>query len=146
MTHVRQQIRERIISNLTGLSTTGSNVFDSQVLAWDQDDLPAIAIYLDDEESDRDSADNLMRVCEAVVVAQVREDTGALATDKLDQIANECEAAIGADTKLNGLALDCYPTGVSKEYDGDGDQVFGAAVLTFAVEYRTSRSDPETAT
>ena len=43
--HVRQQIRERIATTITGLSTTGSNVFQSRVYPLDVDSLPALLVY-----------------------------------------------------------------------------------------------------
>ena len=49
--HLRQQIRERIGTTLTGLSTTGSNVFQSRVYPLEDTNLPALVIYTKSEES-----------------------------------------------------------------------------------------------
>ena len=49
--HVRQQIRERIGTTLTGLTTTGSNVFESRVYPLEDSKLPALIIYTKSEES-----------------------------------------------------------------------------------------------
>ena len=43
--HLRQQIRERIGTTLTGLSTTGTNVFQSRVYQLEDSNLPALLIY-----------------------------------------------------------------------------------------------------
>ena len=43
--HLRQQIRERIGTTLTGLSTTGSNVYQSRVYQLEDSNLPALLIY-----------------------------------------------------------------------------------------------------
>ena len=47
--HIRQQIRERVGTTLTGLSTTGSNVFQSRVFNLEESNLPAIIIYTKSE-------------------------------------------------------------------------------------------------
>ncbi len=56
--HVRQQIRERIATTITGLSTTGSNVFQSRVYPLDVDSLPALLVYTISESSDVDVMGN----------------------------------------------------------------------------------------
>ena len=47
--HIRQQIRERVGTTLTGLTTTGSNVFQSRVSNLEESNLPAIIIYTKSE-------------------------------------------------------------------------------------------------
>ena len=51
MSHVRQQIRDRIATILTGLPTTGANVFKMRRYALDDSKLPAILVYTMDEGS-----------------------------------------------------------------------------------------------
>ena len=48
MAHARKQIRDQLKTTLTGLTTTGSNVFNSRV--YDHDALPCISIYTLSEE------------------------------------------------------------------------------------------------
>ena len=50
--HLRQQIREQIGTTLTGLTTTGSNVFQSRVYQLEDSNLPALLIYTKSEESE----------------------------------------------------------------------------------------------
>ena len=50
--HIRQQIRERVGTTLTGLTTTGSNVFQSRVYNLEDSKLPAIIIYTKSEDSE----------------------------------------------------------------------------------------------
>ena len=52
MAHVRQQIREAAKLALTGLPTTGNNVFSSRVYTLQERELPAINIYTANEESE----------------------------------------------------------------------------------------------
>ena len=50
--HIRQQIRERVGTTLTGLTTTVSNVFKSRVYNLEDSKLPAIIIYTKSEDSE----------------------------------------------------------------------------------------------
>ena len=49
MAHVRQSIRDNVVTAATGLSTTGSNVFSSQVYPLGTNKLPALCVYTDSE-------------------------------------------------------------------------------------------------
>ena len=52
MAHYRQQIRERVATTLTGLTTTGSNVFQSRVYPIENTELPCLLIYTREESSE----------------------------------------------------------------------------------------------
>jgi len=52
--HIRQQIREKFGTLLTGLTTTGSNVYQSRVYPLENANLPALIIYTKSEESEPD--------------------------------------------------------------------------------------------
>ena len=103
--HIRQQIRERVRTTLTGLTTTGSNVYQSRVYNLEDSKLPAIIIYTKSEDSEllemgssRTMQRNLSLVVEAYVKANSNYD------DTIDTIAKEVEAAMGADVTHNDLA------------------------------------------
>ena len=49
MAHVRQSIRDNAVTAVTGLSTTGSNVFRSRVYPLGTNKLPALCVYTDSE-------------------------------------------------------------------------------------------------
>lgn len=40
MAHLREQIRDRVVTDLTGLTTTGSRVFRSRIYPLENNDLP----------------------------------------------------------------------------------------------------------
>ena len=50
--HLRRQIRERAATTLTGLTTTGSNVFQSRYYSMESVGLPGLCIYTKDEEAE----------------------------------------------------------------------------------------------
>jgi uncharacterized protein YkuJ len=146
MAHVRKQIRDRIATLVTGLATTGSNVYKMRRYALDQDKLPAVVVYTNDETSNLQvmGTINLDRVLSVSVQAFV---SGASTSvfDTLDTIAVEIEEAIAADFTLNGLAKRCHLTGTSVDINPEAEKAIGEVTLTYEVQYRTTISDVETA-
>ena len=144
--HIRQQIREQFATQITGLTTTGSNVYQSRVYNLETGDLPAIIVYTKSEDSEpnnfgtnRTMFRNLSLVCECYVKATTNFD------DTLDTIAKEIEAAIAADITLNNLAKDVYIESTEIDYNGEGEKPIGVSVLTFDVLYETQEQNPDVA-
>ena len=50
--HVREQIRSRIVTNCTGLASTGSRVFESRIYPLESSELPGLLVYTISEESE----------------------------------------------------------------------------------------------
>ena len=93
--HIRQQIREYFGTNLTGLSTTGANVYESRVYPIENSKLPALIIYTKSETSepivigtDRVMSRELSVVVEGYAKAASDFD------DTIDTISKEVEQAI----------------------------------------------------
>ena len=55
MTHVRRSIREQVASTVTGLTTTGSRVFQSRVFRLEAADLPCLLVYTKTESVELDT-------------------------------------------------------------------------------------------
>ena len=146
MAHVRKTIREYFGTQLTGLTTTGSNVFESRVYPMQSSKLPAVLIYTTSEES-AESAFSSKRVQNRVLDVMVEGYVRAIANfdDTLDQIATEVEGAILDDPTLGGIAVNTELTGTEANYSGDSEQPVGTIRLTFQVQYRTETGQPETA-
>lgn len=146
MTHARQQIRERIASNVGALTTTGSRVFQSRVYNLEQSSLPALLIYSKSETDERDTfqtMDGLTRNL-AVVIEGYANGASNL-DDTLDTISEEVEIAVAADPTCNGLAKDCSLEATDIDFDGEGDSPVGVVRMTWAVLYRTTTTAPGTA-
>ncbi len=146
MAHIRQQIRAAAITVLTGLVTTASRVYGVRGHALTQAKLPALIIRTPAEASEHITigADPalLRQITLTVLVQAVGGDT---LDDDLDQIASEVEAAIAADVTLGGVADDAMLVATEIEPpDASGEQLSNSMIMTFAVETRTARSDPET--
>lgn len=138
MTHLRKTIRDELVTAVTGLSTTGSNVFDSRVMPLSQASLPALCVYAASEESEQVGNTLLRRYVNLAVVAFVRAVAGI--EDTLDTIAEEVETAVvlSAFTDVKRITLG------STEFDfsDEGDTSFASMTLTFVAEYHTVQGTP----
>jgi len=144
--HVRQQIREYFGTTLTGLTTTGNNVYESRVYTLQENTLPSLVIYTKSEISepivigtDRTMSRELSVVVEAYCKATSNFD------DTIDTISKEVEEAIAADRTLGGLAKDTYIESTEIEYTGEGEQPVGYVSLTFLTNYYVQETNPDIA-
>lgn len=144
--HVRQQIRQAIVSTLTGLSTTGANVFTSRVYALPQVALPALCVYTKDEATEyvsmtipRTLQKNLNLSVEIFVAANQNSD------NTIDEICSEIEQAITQDVTITGMAKDTMLTGVDVDFDGDGEVPVARATMNILITYFNEEGDPTVA-
>ena len=155
MSHVRTQIRNQLVTYLTGLSTTGSNVFKSrpQARPLQSSELPGLVIYTEGEDDAPQtmggpSSMQLERHLRVKIEAIVRVNSAF--DDTLDTIINEVETALNASVttfSVNNLArLGIRLTSIDDpEFDGQGDKVVGRVAMTWTAIYRTVASTPGTA-
>lgn len=146
MSHVRQQIRDRVATLVTGLPVTGASVYKMRRYALDDAKLPAICVYTNDETSSLVTIGSrtLRRVINVMVEIFVKGNSTTV-SDSLDGICVSAEEAIAADFTLNGLAKSCILTGTEVDINVEGEQSIGSARLVYSVEYVTSITDVETA-
>jgi hypothetical protein len=142
MSHVRQQIRDQLKTTLTGLTTTGANVFDSRV--YDHDALPSLTIYTLSEELGEESANKQLRLLNIVVEARAKATSNL--DNTLDTIGAEVETAIFAsgDTTLSGKCKDIDFEAIDIELSADSEQPVGMMSMRFACLYRVNKSDVTT--
>ena len=145
MAHLRQSIRERIATDVTGLSTTGSNVFQSRVYPVEDASLPCLLVYTTSEESEvteiaspRAMTSFLNVIVQGVVGATTPDDT-------LDDISKEVEVALAGDVTINSLANNSFLSSTSIEFNSDGAKPIGTVMLNYVVEYRNVDNNPESA-
>tara|TARA_R100000278_G_scaffold113608_1_gene91804 strand:- start:2778 stop:3221 length:444 start_codon:yes stop_codon:yes gene_type:complete len=146
MAHVRKQIRDAIVTALTGLTTTGSNVFRSRIYPLETTKLPGLCIFTRSEAVEFDtlrkprSIDrNLVVNVEAYVSATSNYD------NTLDTIAVQVEEALAADVTFGGLSKDAQVTAFEVDFSGDGEQPVAVGRFNVEVRYRTLENDVETA-
>tara|TARA_B100001939_G_scaffold308486_1_gene289126 strand:- start:466 stop:912 length:447 start_codon:yes stop_codon:yes gene_type:complete len=144
--HIRQQIRERIATNVTGLTTTGSRVYQSRVYPMASANMPGLLVYSTSEDSEIDAMGAtgvLNRVLNISIEGYVKTITEF--DDKIDDICKEVETAMAGDQKVNGLAKNSFLQSTEIEFSGDGDQPIGVVTLNYVVQYRTATNAPDAA-
>ena len=146
MAHVRQQIRNRIATLVTGLATTGSSVYKMRRYALDDGKLPALCVYTMNEDSNLITVGTrTLRRSINVAVQAFAKDSSTAISDTLDNICVEAEEAIAADFTLNGLAKSCILISTDIDINVEGEKSVGSANMVYRVEYITTIGDVETA-
>ena len=148
MSHVRQQIREAFGTACSGLSTTGTNVFQTRVYPLETGALPGLCIYTT-SESISDVFGEIGGAARLVSRAlSVRVEGYARAAsnldDTLDTISAEVETAVANSSTIDGLITDMELSSNDVSFT-EGDREIGVITLDFAVVYTTAFNDPQTA-
>jgi len=148
MSHVRQQIREAFGTACSGLSTTGTNVFQTRVYPLETGALPGLCIYTT-SESISDVVGEIGGAARLVSRAlSVRVEGYARAAsnldDTLDTISAEVETAVANSSTIDGLITDMELSSTDVSFT-EGDREVGVITLDFAVVYTTTFNDPQTA-
>ena len=135
MAHYRQQIRERVATTLTGLNTTGSNVFQSRIYNIEESKLPCLCIYTVSETSEPISMSpprSIEKVLDLVIEIYTKGQNSA--TD-LDADVKDVKTKMFSDRLINNLAKDSYLSTQELTYNGEGDKNIAVGVLTYQVFY-----------
>lgn len=144
--HIRQQIRERIATTLTGLTTTGSKVYQSRIYPMQDSNMPGLLVYSTSEDSDIDvmgSTGTLNRLLNVSIEGYVKSTSEF--DDKIDDICKEVETAMAGDQTINGLAKNSFLSSTEINYSGEGEQPIGVVTLNYVVQYRTATNAPDVA-
>lgn len=147
MSHVRKQIRDAAVTLLTGLATTGSNVFPSRLYPLNDAELPGICIYTNNEEPDEEHGKfDVFDVRRLVLTIEGNDKLVAGLQDSLDDIAWEVEDAILAPGQdFGGLAKTIDISSVEFGKSKEAEQPIGLVVINFTVTYYINRGTSGTA-
>lgn len=136
MTHIRQQIRTRVVSDLTGLPLTGGNIQDTRLYNLTQSQLPCLEIYTENENSEISTIGpdvTLDRELDLIIIGYAEANTGI--EDTLDTIALQVENALGADLSLNNLAVTQYLENTVIAFTSEGEKPIGTVTLSYKIRY-----------
>lgn len=141
--HVRTQIRDAVVSLLTGLPTTGANVHNSRVSKFRESDLPALNISVRAESSNASTTGrNPMLSRNATLVIKCYTMVADGYETNLDTMAKEIEEKLGEHPTLGGLCKSITP----KQFDSDASEdlqiTAGLGILAFDVPYYTVQGKP----
>jgi hypothetical protein len=149
--HVRQQLRQAIAAALSGLPSTGANVFPGREWPADERAYPGLLIYARGGRSTFDSmaaddADVILEREEQVVIegiVRAKGGEGAVSLDdQLDAIAAEVEPIVMTDPGIAALLdrRELVETVIDVQIGGDAR--LGSVRLTYRVMYSTAAGDP----
>ncbi len=141
MAHARRQIREAVATALTGLTTTGSRVFQSRMR--EQESLPCLLVVTDTENVDASVGTIQQRDLDILVTGLALGASNV--DDTLDAIAEEVETAVQAGGTLGGLvSVAPVLTGIRTQFDDSLQQPVGEIELAFRCTYFTHAGAPGT--
>ena len=142
MAHASKQIRDALVTALTGLTTTGANVSNS---VYPEATLPSLRVYFASEAlPDEFQAMGSIHYRVASFRVEIRVEDESL-QDQLDTIRTEIEIAIAADDTLGLTGVKVMYTGTgTASYEMGAEQPRALLPLLFDVHHRTTDADPET--
>lgn len=142
MSHVRQQIRERLITICGGLTTTTNHVYNTRLYALiPESNLPALLVYTQTEDAERELiAPSTYQRSLNVIVEGIAEGNSQV-ENTLDTIASEVEAVIGSDPGLNGLCVSISLTSTEIEFTSESEHPIGVIKLSFDCLYYTAANN-----
>lgn len=145
MAHVRQSIRDNVVTTLTGLTTTGANVFASRVYPLATAKLPGLAIYTNDEAIEASTIQPPRVQLRTLTLTVEIYARGATADDVVDTACVQIEEALYTDRTRGGNARDTRVVTFSASHTEDGDQPITVGSLSITIDYQTAENDIEAA-
>ena len=132
----RKNIRDNIVTALTGLTTTGSNVFRSRVYPLDQSSLPGLCIFTQSDDAEYQTIGTSRTVRHLLTVsveAYVRQSANY--DNTLDTIQDEVDAALAVDRTRGGYAQDTRIVAFTSTMSADGDQPLAVGEMSLEIDY-----------
>ena len=142
MAHIRKRVRAAMAQ---ALAAAGLNVKAARAWPVTPAALPAVLVYVRDEELEADSMGGATRD----VLRRMRVLIEALAAatqtvdDDLDALAVTIETALAADRTLGGLTHDLRPESARLQVQAEGEKVFGVLEMEWLAVACTAMNDPE---
>lgn len=133
----RSEVRNKIVERLRDQTDAAERVFSNRARQLWPEELPAILVYTRNEtatdfgSAPRSLQRELRMAVEVVAKADEQLD------DQLDLIAQQVEDRLLGDDTLGGICSDIILTDTEMSISGEGDTLFGSAVLNFRVLYHT---------
>lgn len=141
--HLRQRILEAVETAVTGLATTGANVFRSRLYTLQASNLPALRLSLG-AEAVQPATIHAPMVQDRKLQVEINVVHQAIAEldDALNGILKEVEIAV-AGMSLSGLAESITLQSVERPEFEAGSQPLGQTILTYEVNYFTAANAPD---
>lgn len=140
--HVRQQLRDAVLTRLTGLTTTGARVYKGRALPVGDSSIPGLMIYTATEDAtDATMAFDVERRIGVVVEGVAK--SSANVDDVLDTITKEVEIALSTALTLGAATTILTYQSITKDL-GDGlDKPNGVVRIVFEAVLFTPVGQPD---
>ena len=145
MSHVQKQILDRVVSDLTGLSATGSRVYRSSEHPVTTATMPGLSVSLGEELAGEGSISATIKVVRLTVLVCVEGDDFDVSTKVLADIEAALYGDYSAGRYVAGLALSVLYRGCSREYVTSTAVRHTRLTVLYDVEYQTMDGAAETA-
>lgn len=144
MAHVRKQVRDAVVTLLTGLATTGANVYTGRVYPLDssQSELPALFVNTPGEEAEPSPEVDRSFQSRTIAIEVEAKVKGGAYVDTLDQIAVEVETALGASITVGGKVVDLDYVGMEFDSSGETDKPVGSLVMRYSAAVSIATGAP----
>ena len=146
--HLRRQIRERIATRVTSLSTTGSNVFQSRAYPIEESRLPCLLVFDSEEEIEVQAMGGIRSVLARLTVnveGFAQGGSGQTVQNTLAQIQKEVQIAMQGDITINSLARDSYIVSADASLSTEAKKPSGSLRMVYAIEYQYLENAPDVA-
>lgn len=145
MTHARQQLRDAVGTAVSGLTTTGANVYTGRVYPLQSDELPCLWVNTVAEDAEAQTID-FDAVLLRTVTVEIRGQARAVSdiADVLDNIAEEVETALAGTVSVGGKSVALEYAGAQIDFSGDIDQPVGTVAMRWTAQLFTLASAPGT--
>ena len=136
-----EEIMDKVVTALTDLTTTETNVKRAQVYNSSKDKLPGLAIYMG-QDTLVEELQSVFLDWELTIIIESRVKTRAQADELLNTIRGEVHIALMGTPKYSlSFVHDTTPVSASEpDLTGEGDQPIATQRLEYAITYRTSRT------
>jgi hypothetical protein len=140
--HVRNQIRDEVITDVTGLTTTSTRVYETHTYDLVGNSLPGLLVFCEKDEIDLVDGEDTMGtrrfMRDLSLIVEAWEDQGAVGNvqDTLDTICKEVENKIQTDPQINSKAKDARLVKTEWAYDDTTTPKVGKAKMTWNIRYR----------
>lgn len=145
--HIDKQLRSAAATALTGLTTTGSNVFASRVRPLQDSELPALRVYVDESDVSPFAMGGASRRVLRNTNLKVEFCGKATASydDQSDAAKKEIEVAVANSGEFGGLCKFVQLMRIETQRDDSTDQVVIVTRLIFECHTLTAANAPDVA-
>lgn len=138
--HCHKQIRDRVKTMLTGLTTTGSRVYANRLQPLDDSNLPALRIFVDAEEVETMLQNGQDRKLSMIVECCAKATTAL--DDVIDASSKEVEIALAGGIQISTNFVDCEYSGMQFD-DALAEKPVGVKRMRFIISYMVQANAPD---